>query len=230
MGLSFDDRTGYVYAAGGPTGSANVFDSATGATVASFQVTTPPGTFVNDVVVTRDAAYFTDSFRPVLYRISLSKGGGLPSADAVEEVPLGGDFQSVPGFNTNGIDATPNGKTLIIVHSSLGALYAVDPTSGDATQVDLGGGTVPSGDGILLAGHSLYVVQNFLNQIAVVQLDPGLSSGEVVRTVPHPEFDIPTTVAGFGASLYAVNARFTTPPTPATAYWIVRLPRASVGP
>ena len=89
---------------------------------------------------------------------------------------------------------------------------------------------MPSGDGILLAGHSLYVVQNFLNQIAVVQLDPGLSSGEVVRTVPHPEFDIPTTVAGFGASLYAVNARFTTPPTPATEYWIVRLPRASVGP
>jgi hypothetical protein len=99
----------------------------------------------------------------------------------------------------------------------------VDPTSGDATRIDLGGDAVPNGDGLLLTGRTLYVVQNFLNQIAVVQLDPGLASGEIQRVITDPRFDIPTTVADFGASLYVVNARFSTPPTPDTEYTVVKV-------
>ena len=53
-------------------------------------------------------------------------------------------------YNTNGIDATPNGETLIIVNSTLGTLYPVDPDTGVADEIDLGGATVVAGDGILL--------------------------------------------------------------------------------
>jgi sugar lactone lactonase YvrE len=226
IGLEFDSRTGLLIVAGGPTGMAFVYNGETGANVASIQLASSSPTFINDVVITKDAAYFTDSFQPVLYRVPLENNGQLPDPVVVQEISLSGDFQFVPGgFNANGIDATPNGETLIIVNSTLGTLYTVDPDSGEATLIDLGGDSVPNGDGILLHGKTLYVVQNFLNQIAVVDLDPHLNTGSVERTITSPFFRIPTTIARFGNSLYAVNARFDTPPTPDTEYEIVRVPR-----
>lgn len=230
LGLEFDARTGYLFVAGGPTGNAYVYDGTTGATVGAFPLATSP-TFVNDVAVTRDAAYFTDSFRPVLYRLPLLPGGRLPGLGAVTQISLGGDFVFVPGgFNANGIEATPSGDALLIVNTTTGNLYRVDPTTGAATTIALSGGAATSGDGLLLIGHTLYVVQNFLNQIAVIQLDPGLASGTVAQVLTDADFDIPTAVTHLGASLYALNARFTTTPTPDTEYWIARLPRTPVQP
>jgi sugar lactone lactonase YvrE len=217
VGLAVDARTNYVWVAGGPFGTAYVYDGTSGADVAEIDVNglAFPETFVNDVVVTRDAAYLTDSFRPFIYRIALDAGGMLPDSIVVEEMALGGDFVFVPGdFNGNGIDATPDGKFLIIANSATGTLYRLDPATGDISAIDLGGASVPSGDGILLDGKTLYVVQNFLNQIAVVELDPTFSYGEIVGIITSPDFRIPTTVAGFGNALYAVNARFDVAPPP----------------
>ena len=226
IGLEFDSRTGLLFVAGGPTGKAFVYDGETGANIAAIQLATATPTFVNDVVITKDAAYFTDSFQPVLYRVPLENNGQLPDPVVVEEIPLSGDYEFVPGaFNANGIDATPNGKTLIIVNSTLGTLYTVDPGTGEATLIDLGGDTVPNGDGILLHGKTLYVVQNALNQIAVVDLNSKLTAGSIEGTITSPYFRVPTTIARFGNSLYAVNARFGTPPTPDTEYEVVRVPR-----
>lgn len=224
VGLSVDQRGRYLFVAGGPTGQAYVFDADSGALVASY-VLTAPGTFVNDVIVTRDAAYFTDSGRPVLYRLALGPGGRVDPAATTEEIDLGGDWQQVPGFNANGIEATPNGEWLIVVNSTVGALYRVDPQTGEATQIDLGGASVTAGDGLLLQGSTLYVVRNQLNTIVVIDLSSDLLQGAVTRQITSPLFDVPTTIAMFGSSLYAINARFTTPPTPTTAYSVVRVPR-----
>jgi streptogramin lyase len=226
VGLKVDERTKLLYVAGGPTGKAFVYDAVSGGNVASIQLTSEAGTFINDVAVTKSAAYFTDSFRPVLYRVPLGSDGALPDPPASEEIPLGGDFVFVPGsFNANGIAAVANGKALIIVSSAQAALYRVDPQTGAARLIDLGGSSVPNGDGILLHGKRLYVVQNFLNQIAVVRLDANLLSGTIERTITSPNFRIPTTIARFGSALYAVNARFDTPPTPDTEYEVVRVGR-----
>lgn len=223
VGLDYDPRSGYLFVAGGPTGQAYVYDTATGDTVAVYQLNTL-GTFVNDAIVTRGAAYFTDSNRAVFYKVPLSAGGEVPDQSAVTEVPLTGDYQLVDGqFNANGIEATPNGKWLIIVNSFLGTLYKVDPESGQASLIDLGGDNLASGDGILLDGNTLYVVQNFLNQIAEVQLKRDLSKGRVVDILTDPDLDVPTTITEFGNALYAVNARFSTPPTPDTEYQVVRV-------
>ena len=223
VGLSFDKRSNFLFVAGGGTGAGYVYDAQTSATVEVYQLTAP-GSFINDVVVTRSAAYFTDSFRPFLYRIALGPRGQLPDPSTVEEIPLSGDFVFIPmAFNTNGIDATPNGKSLFIVNSTTGELYNVDPQSGDAFLIDLGGDIVPSGDGILLDGKTLYVVQNRLNQIAVVQLNAELTAGEITAQITNPAFDVPTTIVECGNSLYAVNARFGTPPTPDTEYEIVQV-------
>ncbi len=214
-GLKFAD--GRLYVSGASTGKAFVYNARTGALLREYQLATGSGaTFINDVVVTKRGAYFTDSNRAVIYRVPRNLG-------AAETIPLTGDFKLVSGFNLNGIDATPNGKTLVVVQSSTGKLLTVDPETGVANEIDLGGASVPNGDGILLDGKTLYVVQNRLNQIAVIELSPDLSGGTVVARVTDPTFSVPTTIDEFGNRLYAVNARFGAPPAPTTPYWLTQL-------
>jgi len=143
----------------------------------------------------------------------------------VQAVPLTGAIVWVPGqFNTNGIDATPSGKTLVIVQSIAGKLFTVTP-QGVTREITLTGldGNVANGDGILLHGRTLYVVQNQLEKIAVIRLAPKLGSGRIVRYITDGDFDVPTTIAEHGRRLYAPNARFSTPPTPATRYDVVQV-------
>ncbi len=182
-----------------------------------------PGGFVNDVAITKDAAYFTDSFAPQLYVVPLTRSGAI--AGPPTTVPLGGDFQFQPGqFNANGIVASPSGRTLIVVNSFFGELYAVDPATGVADAIDLGGATV-NGDGLVLAGRTLYAVEGSKNQITEVALAPGFGSGTVTGALVSPAYDVPTTAARIGNDLYAVNAKFGTPPLPTTPYEIVRVGR-----
>ena len=82
-----------------------------------------------------------------------------------------------------------------------------------------------NGDGILLHGQTLYVVQNRLNQIAVFRLSADLTQGSFVREITDSDFQVPTTIGLFGKWLYAVNARFGTPPTPTTTYAVVQVKR-----
>lgn len=225
VGLSFDHRTEILFVAGGPTGSGYAYDSETGELLQQWNFALPPlATFINDVVVTRDAAWFTDSLQPVLYRVGLGRGGRIPADSTLfETVPLGGDFQFVAGFNSNGIDATENGRALIIVNTALATLYFVNPRDGEATGIDLGGDSVPNGDGLLLDGNILYVVQNRLNQIAVIKLNRRLAAGEVIDVLTDPDLDVPTTIAKRRNALYAVNARFGVPDPANQDFQVVRV-------
>lgn len=209
-GLSFDRRSGLLWAIGADAlgFEAFAFDSDSGDLVHQVPV---PGGFPNDLIVTRNALYITDSFAPAFWTIPLTNQGA-PDGNATM-VPLSGDFELVTEgdpfpVNLNGIDATPNGETLIAVHSLLGVLYSIDPATGHATEIDLGGDDVSFGDGIVLHGKTVYVVQNFINQVAVVELSPDLASGELVETITSDLFRVPTTGAMFGNTLYVVNARF----------------------
>jgi hypothetical protein len=210
VGLDHDARSGLVWGAGIDDGLGAVlaFDAATGELV--HVVAIPDSGFLNDVVVTRQALYLTDSFADRLWRVPLG-AAGHPTGPATA-VPLSGDFELVTEgdlpLNLNGIDATPDGRWLVAVHTSLGVLYRIDPATGEASTIDLAGASIPSGDGVLLLGRTLYVVQNFLNQVAVVDLRPGFGSGAVVDTITSDGFRIPTTVARAGNRLYLVNARF----------------------
>lgn len=220
IGLKAD--RGRLFVAGGNTGMAYVYDTRTGRDVTSYTLATG-NTFVNDVVVTRQAAWFTDSFNPVLYRVPLGPNGRPGAASAVQAVQLSGAYQHGGGFNVNGIDATPDGRTLVIVQSGTGKLFTVTP-AGMTRAINLAGGeSVPNGDGILLDGRTLYVVQNQLNVVAKISLAPNLRSGRVLRRIANAGLDVPTTVADFGSRLYAVNARFGTAATPTTDYWITQL-------
>jgi len=197
---------GRLFVAGAATGTATVYDARTGATVRTYQLGTAP-TFINDVVVTHDAAYFTDSQKPVIYKVPIGPGRTLGDAQTIQ---LGGDYAHVAGaFNLNGIDATASGSALVAVQTAGGKLYRIDPATGFAKLIALAGGeSVPNGDGIMLAGKTLYVVQNQLNRVAVIALSPNLASGRVVTRLSDPDLNVPTTIDELGRRLYAVNARF----------------------
>lgn len=211
---------GRLFVSGAGTGDAFVYDAKTGTQIAGYDLSAG-GSFINDVAVTKDAAWFTDSLKPVLYRVPLGPNGEPGSPAGVQTVPLSGDFQQVGGFNVNGIDVS--GKTLVIVQSATGKLFTVT-TAGVTNEIVLADGeSVPSGDGILLDGHRLYVVQNVLNVVAKIKLSANLERGRVLERISDPGFDVPTTIAERGNFLFAVNARFTTPQTPTTEAWITRI-------
>src|SRR5687767_3868470 len=94
IGVEYDRSGERLFIAGGLTGDGFVYDADTGALLRTYELASGDDpTFVNDVFVTQDAAWFTDSRRPVLYRVDLAPDGALGDA---EIVPVAGDFVQVP--------------------------------------------------------------------------------------------------------------------------------------
>jgi sugar lactone lactonase YvrE len=213
------DRRERLFVAGGPTGKAFVYDARTGRDLAEFQLAAAGDidTFVNDVALTRRTAYFTDSRKSQIYAVDIR-------LDSSRTIPLP-DIPDEEGNNLNGIVATGQAGILLAVQTNGGRLWRIDAATGKAVQVDLGGEALANGDGLLLRGRTLYVVQNRSNRIAVVRLAPDLASGRIVTRIETTGFDVPTTIAFQRGELYAVNARFgTTDPQPAK-YWITLVRR-----
>ncbi|MFH8697996.1 SMP-30/gluconolactonase/LRE family protein [Streptomyces sp. KS_5] len=225
VGLKLDHR-GRLFVAGRGQG-ARVVDTRSGAILASYTLTSATPTFANDVFLTPRAAWFTDSFQPALYALPLGRHGQLPDADEVVTLTLSGDWSQVAGevVNANGITATPDGSALLVVQSGVGGLHRVNPRTGVTQLVDLGDAApLTNGDGLLLIGRTLYVVQNRQNAIDVFRLAADGRSGVFRRRLTDPLFDVPTTVAAYKGRLYLPNARFTTTPTPDTTYDVVSVP------
>ena len=177
----------------------------------------PSGGFINDVVVTHDAAYFTNTTGGQLFAVPLVAGGALPPSGRFSPTAIG-------AANPNGIETAPDNKALLVV--SGGALFRFDPATGITTQTSLGGADVVNGDGLVRQGRTLYVVQNRSNRIAVVKLNADGTAGTVQERLGEGlPLDVPSTADLFGNAIYAVNARFGAPMTPDTPYEIVRVER-----
>jgi sugar lactone lactonase YvrE len=221
-GLKVDVAHNLLVVAGFLTGQAYIYDARTGADRAVLQLA-GPGAIINDVALTMDAAWFTDSSQPHLYRVPIGPNGaiGTPSTLVVTgpAANLSGTF-----VNLNGIAATANGKTLLVAHSGDATIYTVNPQTGASAAI--AGVHVPTVDGILLEADRLWAVQNFMNQVTELRLSPDLTSATVERVFTSPDFEVPTTVARDGDRLAFVNAKFDTglPPT-ATSFEVVVLKR-----
>lgn len=219
VGLKIDGR-GRLFVAGGNAGNGRVVRASDGEILVSYPFTTAPS-FINDVVLTPWGAYFTNSRAAELFVVPLRRGGSLP--DDFVRLPLTGDIVVDPAVNNaNGIARTPDGRALVIVQSNTGLLFRVHPTTGETEQVDLGGELMTNGDGLLLEGRTLYVVQNRLNTVAVLRMSWDGRSGRVVDRLTDPNFNVPTTVASFGNRLYLPNAKFGANP-PATTFEAVAI-------
>jgi sugar lactone lactonase YvrE len=212
VGMAVDVAHDLLFVAGGFTGQAYIYDTRSGATVASYQFGAPPATLINDVALTKDGAWFTDSFQARLFFVPVSRAG-VPGS-TFRTLALSGPAAEISGeVNLNGIQATASGKTLIVAHSTNAQLYRVDPASGASAAI--AGVSVPNVDGIVLEAGRLWAVQNFSNQVSRIRLRPDLASGVVEAVITSPLFQVPTTAARVGSRLAVVNAKFDTgiPPT-----------------
>jgi hypothetical protein len=213
MGL---DPHGRLFVCGGIDGSLSVIDTADRSILKRYQLGGEQS-FTNELIVTPEAVWVTDSFAPVLYKLPFGKRGELPSEDEVVRPPLGGDLVYQRGetfaecFNSNGIAPTPDRTAILIVQTNTGKLFRIDPRTGHATLVDLGGEDVLWGDGLVLEDRTLCVVQNLANSVSVIELDAAGTAGKIVGRRTDPKFDTPTAMARFGDRFYLSNARFTTP-------------------
>jgi sugar lactone lactonase YvrE len=217
VGMAADLQHDLLFVAGGFTGQAYVYGLGTGASVASYDLGDPETSIINDVTVTKAGAWFTDSFQARLYFVPVSRAG-VPGPSRT--LALSGPAADTSGeFNLNGIQATANGKTLIVAHSTNGQLYTVDPRTGASATI--AGVSVPQVDGIVLQGRRLWAVQN-TNQVTRIRLRRHLTSGVVEKVITSDLFQVPATAALFGRRLAVVNAKFDTgiPPT-ADQYEIV---------
>ena len=180
---------------------------------------------------TRKAAFFTDSQRPVLYRIALSSSG---APGQLTTIPLLEDYQHVAGqLNLNGIVATADGKMLIAVQTFAKRLILINPTTGGTKTIDIGKYDLANGDGLLLQGNTrhdrlllpgstLHVVQNRSNRVSVFRLSPDLTKATFRFAITDADFDVPTTIDRVGKRLYVVNARFGTATPANQSYHVVR--------
>lgn len=160
--MRVDDRTNHLFVAGCLYVKAFVDDADAGALIMEYQLNNS-GEFgpVNDLTITRDAVYFSDSFRPVLYRLPLSRHGGIPlDPGAATEVSLPGDFTNSGPFCCagNSIVSTPNGSTLIIGHSNLARRYRLGTPNGDVERIAVDGPLTGFLDGIAMQGDTLHIM------------------------------------------------------------------------
>src|SRR5262249_4529900 len=201
------DQRNRLFIAGGGTCHAKVYDADTGALLADYTLTTPP-CFINDVVVTRSGAYFTNTAgSPVLFRIPIGPDGELgPSAQTLAPTP------AVAGLP--GIEATPNGKTLVVASITQSKLFTVNPQTG-ATREIVTDQPVLRGDGLRLQGDTLYVAENLPSaavpgvpgDVAVVDLAPDLQSGKVVARLNNSADPLvnPSALGLYGQYIYVVR-------------------------
>lgn len=216
VGIEVDQRN-RIWVAGGPTGTGRVYDGDTGQLLAAFEFTEPFSSFVNDVVVTSKAAYFTDSGtannpnpgafqfagEPRLFVVPIGAAGEV--GDDFDEVAV--DAPDIAFPNLNGIETLPGGKRLVVAHTAGGLLFEVDPKTGGAGVIDIGVGLIGA-DGLVRNGNIVYVVENAAARISAVKVAADGSSGVVDAVYPVTGAETPTTAGIFGKTLYAVDARF----------------------
>jgi sugar lactone lactonase YvrE len=214
-------KRGKLYVAGGDTGSITVYDIAAKAQVAKFE--TGSGGFLNDLQVTRNGdVYVTDSVRQTLWHVTgeqVAAGSGTPQGLDVSAIPY-----TTGEFNLNGIVAK-SARKLVVVNSADGKLYRIK-LGHDGDSIDsidqITGATVPGGDGMLLDGGRLVVVQGDPAQLSFLKLRKGARRAKLERTQTSDTLHGPSTVDRAKKLYLVVNADFDTSTKPFT---VAGLPR-----
>ena len=227
-GLFFDDRSGLVWAAGNVGSEGHVWAvSGTDGTVLA-DVVVPGAGFLNDLVVTDDTVWVTDSRVDRLTAIDVD-GRGAPTGADPAFLPLGGAWPGYDGTNlaANGIRELSDGS-LVLDHSTAGGLWAVDPATGTTTEIPVSGGPgITGGDGLVLDGSVLYVVRGSGQaEVSVLRLRAGADGWAAAwrGRAEDETLDVPATATLAGGWLWAVNARFGVASPDTASYWITRLP------
>ncbi|WP_433688069.1 SMP-30/gluconolactonase/LRE family protein [Micromonospora carbonacea] len=204
--------------AGGVTGKVFVYSTRTGKLLHIFDSGARDG-LVNDVAIAPNGdAYVTDSFRPVLYRITAAQ-----LADRQVDQPLRTVvyFAGTPvkydtgtdeeGINGNGLVVTPDGRFVLMADTNSQALYRISTNTGAVDPINLGGVTDIGADGLLLRDGKLYSVTSVFHpegEISILRLSEDYSRAKVQRRINGRGMDFPSTAAFDGGDLLVVNFQF----------------------
>jgi sugar lactone lactonase YvrE len=210
-GLTLDERDGLLFASGGTSGKAYVYNVRTRTLVATYNLGDPLTSQINDATLTPFGVWFDDSTQPKLYFVPIVHGVPGP----VRTLALSGPAAGAPGtFAINDITSTPSGDTLLVAPATLGKLVTINPVTGTSKIVK--GADIPATDGILLDGRQLWATQwnkqgnKQVSQVSRLRLSEDLSSATLEKVITSPEFHAPLTSVRFGDRLGVVNSHIDT--------------------
>jgi sugar lactone lactonase YvrE len=174
---------------------------------------------LNDTTFAPDgSAYVTDSVNPVFYRLAPTTTRQYELQEFLKFDGTVVTYVNAAGaeaINVNGIVATADGRYLIIGKRNENKLFRVDLKSQEIVPVNMPAGMLNTPDGLFLEGNMLYVAQNLPKSIAVVKLSFDFLQAELERTINHPTFAFPTSVARYKNRLFVVSSQFDTAGSPA---------------
>ena len=205
LGMKLDAQK-RLWIAGGRSGKMFVLDSASGKIIKQFTVPDPAKSLVNDVALIGTTGYFTDTRSPTLWRVE-AKGAGIGELEPWLDF-TGTPLQYYEGANLNGIAATPDGQSLIVVQMGKGLLYRIDVKTRAVTPIDTGGADLTGADGLVLDGRTLYVIRQTAVEMAAVELSADMTKGTVVARLKDPALAWPATAVKVQDALLVVNTQF----------------------
>jgi len=156
--------------------------------------------FANDVTLAPDGtAYVTDSFSPVIYKVSKDGVGSVLTRD--------NDRFSSPNFGLNGIAYHPDGY-LIVANTGKQKLFKVDLQNGNLISEI----TVPEplpGDGLTFLNGDLYVVTGGGTRVVQLHSEDAWKTASVIK-VDQAGYTGATTSVAVNNQLFTLNARIGT--------------------
>jgi sugar lactone lactonase YvrE len=207
LGMKLDGAN-RLWVSGGRTGRMFVVDVNTGRVVKQLEVPAPAGSLINDVALIGTTGYFTDTRTPTLWRVE-ARGDQIGDLEPWLRFD-GTALQYDSGANLNGIAATPDGRSLIVVHMGKGLLFRIDVATKAVAAIDTAGADLTGADGLVLDGSTLYVVRQPAAEIATVALSADLTKGTVTARFKDPQLAWPATAVKVNDRLLVVNTQFNT--------------------
>ena len=217
------DKTSRVFIAGWDTRTVWIYNPS--GSLVAMRVAPNAAAALNDLVVTDDALYVTDSATGIVWRASIN---GSQIGELTEWVSPS-QFPATPGF-LNGIVVTHDGSVALVGDGGTGSgepgdahLYRLDLRKRVVTEVAVTGGFLATPDGLLLEGRRLYAAVNFPDSdgsptysVDLAVLNADMTSMRMVsRSGLAPASRAPTAVARDARRLLWVNSQFGgNPPTP----------------
>jgi sugar lactone lactonase YvrE len=232
LGLDLDPR-GHLFVAGDVTGLGFEYEVSSRRLIRRFDnrrhrtndlcfvcKTMAMTTMINDVAVAPSGdAFFTDSIQPTLWRAPSDHPPSSRTLVPFEPwLPFCGTGityrygKSLPEcLNLNGIVVTGDGVYLLTIQSNTGELFRIEIETKQVTTVEVRGGALTGGDGLVLDGQLLYVIGAVgaeRQPIVAVRLDEKWVSGDVEHITKRLSLQTPTTAALLGNDLLVVNSQF----------------------
>jgi len=222
-------RDGRLWVAGRSTGRVFVYDIETRRLLRAY--TTPAGqegsprrdrSLLSGVTFAGDAVYITDAYQPSIYRIGLegNRLGELERWLDLRDTPV----TYAPGANLKGISVSDGEGFLVTVNARTGELFRIDLRTRAVREIDLGGATVRTGNGVLLDGTTLLVVREEPGEIQPVKLSTDLLRGELGRPFGRAQLRTPTSMFELDGRGIVVNSQLGRRENPELPFTVVAVP------